>query len=169
MLNNSNLMLDYFYLKKHVKSIRCYWVKKMNIGNKIVELRKKNNLTQEKLSEKIKVSRQTLASWEGNITSPNLEQAAILSKEFKISLDELVDNELDIICKDNTNNSILNNLVNKTCYLEFDDYYLDVNTPVKVIDVSSDFIEIEYKKGKDIYHKLIDIDLIVSIKEMEED
>lgn len=145
----------------------------MNIGNKIVELRKKNNLTQEKLSEKIKVSRQTLASWEGNITSPNLEQAAILSKELRISLDELVDNELDVICKDNTNSSILNNLVNKTCYLEFDDYYLDTNlssnTPVKVINVGNDFIEIEYKIRKDTYHKLIDIDLIVSIKVMEDD
>lgn len=145
----------------------------MNIGNKIVELRKKNNLTQEKLSEKIKVSRQTLASWEGNITSPNLEQAAILSKELRISLDELVDNELDIICKDNTNSSILNNLVNKTCYLEFDDYYLDTNlssnTPVKVINVGNDFIEIEYKIRKDTYHKLIDIDLIISIKVMEDD
>ncbi len=145
----------------------------MNIGNKIVELRKKNNLTQEKLSEKIKVSRQTLASWEGNITSPNLEQAAILSKELRISLDELVDNELDVICKDNTNSSILNNLVNKTCYLEFDDYYLDTNlssnTPVKVINVGNDFIEIEYKIRKDTYHKLIDIDLIISIKVMEDD
>lgn len=145
----------------------------MNIGNKIVELRKKNNLTQEKLSEKIKVSRQTLASWEGNITSPNLEQAAILSKELRISLDELVDNELDVICKDNTNSSILNNLVDKTCYLEFDDYYLDTNlssnTPVKVINVGNDFIEIEYKIRKDTYHKLIDIDLIISIKVMEDD
>lgn len=145
----------------------------MNIGNKIVELRKKNNLTQEKLSEKIKVSRQTLSSWESNITSPNLDQATLISKELNISLDELVDNKLDIVCKDNSNNSILNNLVGKTCKFELDDYCFDVyvssNTPVKVLEVNNDFIKIEYKRNKEIYHKLIDVDLIVSIKVIEED
>lgn len=145
----------------------------MNIGNKIVELRKKNNLTQEKLSEKIKVSRQTLSSWESNITSPNLDQATLISKELNISLDELVDNKLDIVCKDNSNNFILNNLVGKTCNFELDDYCLDIyvtsNTPVKVLEINSDFIKIEYKRNKEIYHKLIDVDLIVSIKVIEED
>lgn len=142
----------------------------MNIGNKIVELRKKNNLTQEKLSEKIGVARQTLSNWESNITSPNLEQAALLSKIFNISLDELVDNELEIVCKEC---SILNNLVGKTCELEFEDYSLDVsfiyNTKVKVLEVNNDFIKIEYVKNKEVFNKLVDINLIVSIKVLEED
>lgn len=143
----------------------------MNIGNKIIELRKKNNLTQEKLSEKIGVARQTLASWENNITIPNLEQASILSKELKISLDELVDNKLDVVCKNNC--SILDNLVGKMCKLELDDYCFDVyvspNILVKVLEVNNDFIKIEYKKNKEIFNKLIDINLIVSIKVVEED
>lgn len=141
----------------------------MNIGNKIIELRKKNNLTQERLSEKIGVSRQTLSSWESNITSPNLDQAILLSKELGISIDELVDNKLDIVCK---YNSILNNLVGKICKLELEDYCFDVyvgyNTLVKVLEVNNDFIKIEYKRNKNICHKLIDINLIVSIKVLEE-
>lgn len=144
----------------------------MNIGNKIIELRKKNNLTQEKLSEKIGVARQTLSSWESNSTSPNLEQAVLISKEFNISLDQLTDNELDIMCKNNTCNSILKNLVGKKCKLELDDYCFDYsyfNAFVKVLEVNNDFIKIEYKKNKDICHKLLDINLIVSIKVMEED
>ena len=32
----------------------------MNLGNKIMSLRKKNNLSQEELAEKINVSRQTI-------------------------------------------------------------------------------------------------------------
>lgn len=144
----------------------------MNIGNKIIELRKKSNLTQEKLAEKIGVSRQTLSSWESNITSPNLEQAVLLSKELKISLEQFVDNELNIICKDNSNNSILNNLVGKTCKFELDDYCYDLNVFydafVKVLEVNNDFIKIEYKRNKEICQKLIDIDLIVSIKVMED-
>lgn len=77
-------------------------------------------MTKEKLSEKIGVARQALSNWE-SITSPNLEPDVLLSKELKINLNELVDNELDILCKDNFSYSILNHLVGKTCAFEFDD------------------------------------------------
>jgi len=36
----------------------------MNLGNKIVSLRKKNNLSQEELAEKVGVTRQTISKWE---------------------------------------------------------------------------------------------------------
>lgn len=36
----------------------------MKIGEKISELRKKNNLTQEELAEKLSVTRQTISKWE---------------------------------------------------------------------------------------------------------
>ena len=65
----------------------------MDIGNKIVTLRKKHNLSQETLAEKIGVSRQTISKWELGETSPDLKQASLLSKTFNISLDELVNNE----------------------------------------------------------------------------
>lgn len=45
----------------------------MTIGEKIVELRKKNNYTQEKLADNLKVSRQTISNWESDITSPDLK------------------------------------------------------------------------------------------------
>jgi len=36
----------------------------MKIGNKIFELRKLNNLSQEQLAEKMGVARQTISKWE---------------------------------------------------------------------------------------------------------
>ena len=36
----------------------------MNLGNKIMSLRKKNNLSQEELAEKVGVTRQTISKWE---------------------------------------------------------------------------------------------------------
>lgn len=145
----------------------------MSIGEKIISLRKKYNLTQEKLAEKIGISRQTLSNWESNITSPDLSQAKLLSKHLKISLDELANNNLDIACNDNLKNNVFKNLIGKTCYLNIDedffDLYLTYNTPVKVIDVSSDFIKIEYQEKKEKRIKLIDIDLIISIKVTLED
>lgn len=56
----------------------------MEIGNKILELRKKNNLSQEALAEKIGVSRQTISKWELGETSPNIKQAKELSKVFNV-------------------------------------------------------------------------------------
>lgn len=47
----------------------------MNLGDKIIELRKNKKLTQEQLSEKLGITRQTLSNWEKNITSPDIEQA----------------------------------------------------------------------------------------------
>ena len=66
----------------------------MNLGNKILEFRKKLNLSQEQLAEKINVTRQTISKWELNETIPDIKQAKELSKIFKISLDELTDNDI---------------------------------------------------------------------------
>ena len=56
----------------------------MEIGNKISELRKKNNLSQEALAEKIGVTRQTISKWELGETSPDIKQAKELSKVFNV-------------------------------------------------------------------------------------
>lgn len=66
----------------------------MNIGDKIFELRKNEKLSQEQLAEKMNVTRQTISKWELNETTPDIKQAKELSKIFKISLDELTDNDV---------------------------------------------------------------------------
>lgn len=141
----------------------------MNIGEKIIELRKKDNLTQEKLAEKIGVSRQTLSNWENNITSPDLNQAKNIVKIFKISLDDLIDNKTEIECSGKK--GILTKIIGKTCYLDEDleDYRISYNTPCKVLDVNNKFIKIEFKSGKDIITKLVSMKLISSIEFIEEE
>lgn len=69
----------------------------MDFGDKILSLRKKANLSQEQLAEKMKVTRQTISKWELNETVPDIKQAKELSKIFKISLDELTDNDINNI------------------------------------------------------------------------
>ncbi len=66
----------------------------MSLGEKILKLRKKEGLSQEELGTKINVTRQTISNWELNETSPNTEQLKSLSKEFNISIDELLDNDI---------------------------------------------------------------------------
>ena len=77
----------------------------MELGNKILELRKKNNLSQEQLAEKLDVTRQTISKWELGETSPDIKQARELSKIFKISLDELVDNDVKNIIVEKVSNT----------------------------------------------------------------
>ena len=61
----------------------------MEIGNKILELRKNAKLSQEQLAEKMDVTRQTISKWELGETTPDIKQAKELSKIFNVSLDEL--------------------------------------------------------------------------------
>ena len=144
----------------------------MNINEKILLLRKKEGLSQESLAEKLKVTRQTISNWEAGITYPDLEEALTLSKIFKVSLDDLTDNKLELEIKDSPNN-ILKNLIGKTCILLIDDdftsSYMSYDTKVLIEDVNDSYMKVEYKKGKKIINKLIDIDIIQSIKVLEED
>ena len=145
----------------------------MVIGEKITELRKKYNYTQESLAEKIGVTRQTLSNWESNITSPDLNQASLLCKELKININDLLDNELELDVKDNSNN-ILNKLVGNNVILNFDyDNYYDMDIEyqgkVKVLSIDDEFIKVEVTKGKQKINKLIDMNLVSSIKVIEED
>lgn len=77
----------------------------MEIGNKILELRKKNNLSQESLAEKLGVARQTISKWELGETSPDLKQAKVLAKIFNVSLDELVDNDIKEVIVEKVSNT----------------------------------------------------------------
>ena len=77
----------------------------MEIGNKIQELRKKKGISQEELAEKIGVARQTISKWELGETSPDLKQAKELSKIFKISLDELTNNDIKEVLIEKTSNT----------------------------------------------------------------
>ncbi len=77
----------------------------MEIGKKIMELRKKNGLSQEDLAEKVGVARQTISKWELGETSPDLKQAKELSKIFNVSLDEMTNNDIKQILVEKTSNT----------------------------------------------------------------
>lgn len=77
----------------------------MNLGNKILEFRKKCGLSQEQLGEKVKVTRQTISNWELGETSPNPEQLKMLSQVFHVSIDELLDNNISNILVERVSNT----------------------------------------------------------------
>lgn len=77
----------------------------MNLGNNILKLRKENKLSQEHLAEKLNVTRQTISNWELGETQPTPNQLKVLSKVFKVSIDELLDNDVDSILNSKVSNT----------------------------------------------------------------
>ena len=61
----------------------------MNIGKKIKELRIRNNITQERLAEEMKVSPQAVCKWESGKTMPDIALLPELSVFFGVTIDEL--------------------------------------------------------------------------------
>ena len=68
----------------------------MTIGEKIVHLRLANNIAQGELAKYLKVSRQSLSKWENNDSLPPLEVIKDLCAIFKVSADELIDDNIVI-------------------------------------------------------------------------
>ena len=67
----------------------------MNFGNNLVHARKQCGLSQEDVAEKLGVSRQTVSKWETNETIPDIRQSKKMAILYKMSLDELIDFDLD--------------------------------------------------------------------------
>ncbi|MGT2846410.1 helix-turn-helix domain-containing protein [Streptococcus massiliensis] len=70
------------------------------LGENIAALRKKQGMSQEKLAEELGVSRQTIAKWEVGNSVPDLVLAAKLATFFDISLEDLMNLEVDYLTPD---------------------------------------------------------------------
>ena len=68
----------------------------MNLGNSLFQARKKHGLSQEDVAEKLGVSRQTVSKWETDETVPDIRQSKKLAILYNVSLDELIDFDINI-------------------------------------------------------------------------
>ena len=62
----------------------------MTLGQRIQELRKQNNLSQEALGEKLGVSRQAISRWEMDGAVPEIDKLIAMGKLFGVSLNDLL-------------------------------------------------------------------------------
>ena len=68
----------------------------MELGNHLFDARKKCGFSQEDVAERLGVSRQTISKWETGETLPDIRQAKRLSALYHLTLDELIDFDLDV-------------------------------------------------------------------------
>lgn len=59
-------------------------------GNKLYELRKKHNLTQEELAYKLKISDKAISKWENGSSKPSISNLKKLSEIYDMSIDKIL-------------------------------------------------------------------------------
>lgn len=68
----------------------------MGLGNNLFNARKKKGLSQEEVAGKLGVSRQTISKWETDETLPDIRQSKRLAVLYGLSLDELIEFDIDV-------------------------------------------------------------------------
>ena len=68
----------------------------MTIGQRIAELRRQNNLSQEALGEALGVTRQSISKWESDGALPEIEKLVAMSRLFGVTTDFLLKDELEM-------------------------------------------------------------------------
>ncbi|MCM1370585.1 MAG: helix-turn-helix domain-containing protein [Clostridium sp.] len=79
----------------------------MNLGQRLLELRKKKQLSQEEVAEKLNVSRQTISKWETDQSTPDFDRITPLCDLYDITPNELLTGEKnDDARRSNENESV---------------------------------------------------------------
>lgn len=71
----------------------------MEMKTVLADLRSKNGLTQDEMADRLLVTRQAVSRWENGKTTPNPESLKLISKEFNVSINELLGGEETAICQ----------------------------------------------------------------------
>ena len=64
-----------------------------DFGERIYELRNKNNMSQGDLADRLEVSRQTVSKWENSMCKPEADKLNQLSEIFNVSIDYILKGE----------------------------------------------------------------------------
>ena len=153
------------------------------LGDNLMELRKKHGYSQQEIADMLSVSRQTISNWESGQGAPALDKAYELARIYKISLDDLVGNEVRSMAENQKEKDthVLKKAIGRICILDCSDWDVLLwdgaeedasgNIRVKILDVNGTWIKIEYTRRKEgtIFQKetaqrLVDLSKIHGIR-----
>lgn len=136
------------------------------IGEKINELRKQRNMTQDELAEKMGVSSQAVSKWEKDLSIPDLPVLMELSDFFHISLDDLVKEKEDSVqlVPEGQRKDINEMLLRVNVHTVKGDK-VRVNLPLALVKIASQMdMEMLQFKGSEVL-KTLDLKAIVAMIE----
>lgn len=143
----------------------------MRLGQKIQELRKQNNLSQENLAENLAVSRQAISKWELDESIPDTDKIIKLSNLFQVSTDYLLCEDIKSLSSKTENGNYNKKSITFDAYKQFIGRWVKIFLndkeyqglyQVAMIAIDNNFILFEDKKGK---KGLVKIESIISISD----
>lgn len=78
----------------------------MNFASNLQKLRKRENMSQEALAEKLDVTRQSVSKWESGASYPEMDKLISICKIFNVDMDTLVNGNVDELKKQDKDTSI---------------------------------------------------------------
>ena len=115
----------------------------LETANRLYELRKKHNLSQEELAEKLGVSRQAVSKWERSEASPDTDNIIALAKIYGLTLDELIYGE-----KEETKET--KETKETTSFPNNEGVYIDIDDGEDKVKIGSEGILVEEKNGNTV-------------------
>ena len=109
-------------------------------ANRLYELRKKHNLSQEELAEKLGVSRQAISKWERSEASPDTDNLIALAKIYDLTLDELIYGEKEKAEDINTDPKKPNE----------EDFFIDIEDKKEKVKIGPRGIVVESDDGEKV-------------------
>ena len=88
---------------------------RLEFNEKLQQLRKQKDLTQEQLAEQLYVSRTAISKWESGKGYPNIESLKCIARLFSITIDELLSGDELITIAETENRTNLGNVYNIIC------------------------------------------------------
>lgn len=87
--------------------IIIFEVSNLGFNNKLKELRKEKNISQEQLAKELNISRQAISKWESGKAYPDIDNLILLRKIFGVSLDELIMEEEEKVEENNSKQELI--------------------------------------------------------------
>ena len=117
----------------------------IEIANRLVNMRKSHNLSQEALAEKLGISRQAVSKWERAEASPDTDNLILLARLYGVSLDDLLQTEDEIPKVEPTNDGFDNT---RNEYTEQETYRASSDDDSDYVHVGFRGIHVKDKTGE---------------------
>ena len=122
----------------------------LETANRLYELRKKHNLSQEELAEKLGVSRQAVSKWERSEASPDTDNLIALAKIYDLSLDELIYGEKEDKGNQEEAKEKFEEASSSESSQNNEEVYIDIDDGEDKVKIGSKGIIVEEKNGNTV-------------------
>lgn len=115
----------------------------MILADKIIQLRKREGMSQEELAEKMNVSRQAVSKWESAQSLPDIDKILQLSQMFDVTTDYLLKDEIEET-EQNVRSDSADNIL-RAERIDIEDQSIHIEKDGKSVYINGESIQRRYK------------------------